>query len=56
MSSSTVATLLTTSISSGWDYISALFTPTLLAVLGFIAVGGIFSLVVGGVGRLFRHK
>lgn len=56
MSSTTVATLLTTSISTGWDYISALFSTTLGAVLGFIAIGGIFSLVVYGVGRLFRHK
>ncbi len=56
MSTSTITTMLGSAVASGWAYILALFDKTLMAVLGFIAVGGIFSLIVGGIGRLFRHK
>jgi len=56
MTSSTLATLLTDSVTTGWGYITALFSETLTGVLGFIVVGGIFALVVGGVAKLFRRK
>lgn len=56
MTSTTLATLLDASVATAWSYITALFGPTLTAVLGFIVVGGIFSLIVYGIGKLFRHK
>lgn len=41
MSSSTLATLVTTSIASAWDYILATFTPLFLYGVGFAVLAGV---------------
>lgn len=56
MTTSTLATLLSDTISTGYGYVTALFSQTIVGVLGFVVIGGIFALVVGGVAKLFRHK